>query len=596
MRYLLDKIKKSLKTYIQIAVVFGIAVLVLLYFLGYYDISFIDRNEWFGGFGSSESDSVEEDKKDPVGSGSDSQGKDSLESGDKNDNLPSDSQGGSDSDTETDSPALTPEKVKNTIKVYDEGRLDDYLSEIGTVSGYEDSGLVRAEETYNFVPNETTLAKMTFSFKLPTAYSLRTRDVVKTSVYLADDERGKVVEENYVTEDRPSVELYMGYIIIDKGENVILCSSDGTPLCQYHPDRFTPAYARDTEGRPLFKRHIYDVPDDPAGRDVYFYLSEDGKNFVVSDYDPEADSRGLTFDYPRDYGVSDSDMHPVRGEDGLYDYYVRTIWGGSYQLTGYNFIKAYPVFDGVGAVVWSEVVPTLEASGYEEDVYELYYGEYEPGDVIPANRGAMTFITQNGYRIINQYNPYYKEDYVRYVIEYLMPPLTDGVESIGYYYFDNGLARLRRQTIDWYAWDSSRIVRVISDEEILIRADGSEYDVPAGYSIEGYSDGVILLKSDSTNLYGFMDCTGGWIAQPIYSDATPFIEGLATLTLSDGRVGMIDVEGNIVLPFTYDSISQVSGGLILAYREENGWTVMRMMHEPESESSEWFEETIEENN
>ena len=53
--------------------------------------------------------------------------------------------------------------------------------------------------------------------------------------------------------------------------------------------------------------------------------------------------------------------------------------------------------------------------------------------------------------------------------------------------------------------------------------------------------------------------------------------GLATLKTEDGRVGMIDTEGNIVLQFTYDYISQVSDGLIAAYRRENGWTILKMM-------------------
>ena len=43
MKYLLRKIKKHIGTLVQIAVVFGAAALILLYFLGYYDFSFLDR-------------------------------------------------------------------------------------------------------------------------------------------------------------------------------------------------------------------------------------------------------------------------------------------------------------------------------------------------------------------------------------------------------------------------------------------------------------------------------------------------------------------------------------------------------------------------
>ena len=129
--------------------------------------------------------------------------------------------------------------------------------------------------------------------------------------------------------------------------------------------------------------------------------------------------------------------------------------------------------------------------------------------------------------------------------------------------------------IDAYNWAYVRRVRTMKDEQILIRTDGTEYELPAGYTLEGYSDGLILLSKDGR--YGFIDYTGEWIAQPIYTAATPFVCGLATLTTEDGRVGMIDTEGNIVLQFTYDYISQVSDGLIAAYRKENGWTVLKMM-------------------
>jgi len=118
---------------------------------------------------------------------------------------------------------------------------------------------------------------------------------------------------------------------------------------------------------------------------------------------------------------------------------------------------------------------------------------------------------------------------------------------------------------------------VVSDVDCLIRPDGSEYKLPLGYDLEGYSDGCILLSKNG--VYGFMDYTGAWIAQPMYTDAIPFVNGLGALQTADGRWGMIDTMGNIVLPFAYDAVSQVSGGLIAAYREENGWTVFRIMED-----------------
>ena len=90
-----------------------------------------------------------------------------------------------------------------------------------------------------------------------------------------------------------------------------------------------------------------------------------------------------------------------------------------------------------------------------------------------------------------------------------------------------------------------------------------------------YSDGMILLEKDG--LFGFMDYTGEWIAEPIYSYAEAFCEGLAVLKTKDGRYGMIDTAGNIVLPFAYSHVSSCSDGLVVCYSETNGWEIMRKM-------------------
>ena len=74
-----------------------------------------------------------------------------------------------------------------------------------------------------------------------------------------------------------------------------------------------------------------------------------------------------------------------------------------------------------------------------------------------------------------------------------------------------------------------------------------------------------------------MDYTGAWIAEPIYSYAEAFCEGLAVLATPDGRYGMIDTEGNIVLTFAYKHISSCSDGLIVCYSDEMGWEIMRKM-------------------
>ncbi len=111
------------------------------------------------------------------------------------------------------------------------------------------------------------------------------------------------------------------------------------------------------------------------------------------------------------------------------------------------------------------------------------------------------------------------------------------------------------------------------DVDVLVNQSGSEFPIPIGYTLCAYSDGVLLLEKDGK--YGFMDYTGDWIAQPIYTAATAFRSGLATLTTPDGRVGMIDRTGKIVLPFRYTYISSASDGLITAF--DGAWSVYKIM-------------------
>ena len=389
--------------------------------------------------------------------------------------------------------------------------------------------------TGEYIPGKTVLGKLTFSFQLPERFSLRNRDKTQKVIHYPEDDSEYYVTEKTVREQRPAVELYMGYILIDDGENLSIISSDATPLSGMDEEVYFPAFARDRYDRPLFYRLSEN------GEKLYFYLAMNGKNFISTEYDVLEEGRGLNFDYPASYGKSDTAVTTDRnGVSGRMAYVNR----GVGMVTGYDFTEAYAFSEGLAAVTTTK------------------------------NRNGMYFIDENGNRAFETWI-YYFNEHGRDGYANLVKPLTSGIENLGFYYFDHGLTRVRTQTIDAYNWAYVRRIRLMRDEHILIRTDGSEYDLPAGYELKAYSDGMILLEKDG--LYGFLDYTGEWIAQPIYTSATPFVCGLATLRTEDGRVGMIDTEGNIVLQFTYDYISQVSDGLIAAYRRENGWTILKMM-------------------
>lgn len=579
MKYFFRKIKKHIGTLAQIVIVFGAAALVLLYFLGYYDFSFLDRYAIFSGSGSNTSNNpFVSIQIDPAGKK------------DETDQPPETESENSGSYDGMDDMYVAPgdDEVDNTARIFNAGEFADYLLRIRTITKAEKDGFVSvpSDGSYTYETGRSILAKVVFDFNLPTRYANRARTVVKEVIVtpgengentddLMNDERYVVLEE--IRESRPAVELYMGYIILDDGDEFFLLDSSGNPLCRYDADRYIPAYTRDRQGRPLFKR------DDG----YYFHISDDGASFVFSDYDPETDSRGLHFDYPLLWGKSDSTSVFVVSEPEA-DVAAMT------ELYGEEFMEAVNTGDEEALAALAELtLPSRRIYGYEvrnangwvigkltenKFTMALPFMENRAAVTTDEDRGSLYFINQNGYRSFVNVTTYLNE-HNRYVTEYVMPPLTNGIESIGHYYYENGIVRIRRQIVDYWNYEVRQKTRIVKDYDCLVRLDGSEIPLPAGYTLEGYSDGRAILSKNG--FYGVYDITGRWIAQPIYVSAKPYMSGLCVLTLPDGRSGMIDTEGNIVLPFTYDFISSVSSGLIATYRGENGWVIYTMMEDPD---------------
>ena len=142
--------------------------------------------------------------------------------------------------------------------------------------------------------------------------------------------------------------------------------------------------------------------------------------------------------------------------------------------------------------------------------------------------------------------------------------LEDDIDSIGMYYYDSGYVMVR------YCLRGTSSERLYWNENRLVDAEGNYFDLPADYTLEGYSDGILLLKKDDGR-YGYMNNRGEWVAPAVYRDASPFLYHLAVVVDEDGNYGMIDAEGNVVLPCVFDYVSDASGGVVAAYRAESGW-------------------------
>ena len=510
--------RKILSRIPAIAVLLLLCIITVIYVDGWFDISFIVRGDASGD--GNETDIPEETVTSPA------------------EDVTTHDPDGNANGTETPGTSVAP--VPDTddvpaspvVEIPDISALPDGYS-LSYAEWVPDAGWKLAETSLDNAP-------------LPAYFS--SHETVKYDVSYVSSGDNTMYEAVYtpITVDETAITLYMGYIIVETETPgvVNIYSQSGAPLGSYKTSGTAPAFCRDKEGRPLFTH---------SG--AYYYLDAESGSFVLSDYDPALDLRGALFDYTPDYGVSDAKdrqfiskatlvevKDPVDGtviETNKYTFALANENGK--RLTGYKYSEAYGFSGSLAAVVDSE--------------------------------GHLSYISPDGDTEINTSRVYVDTANLgRKVIEFFMEPITNGAESIGYYFFEHGLVRARVLSLDYspYNWGE---IRVFDDEDVVITANGERFYIPPGYDVNAYSCGMLLLSGDGKR--GFMNYTGAWIVDPDLDGAEPFYEGLAVVK-KDGDVALIDTEGNIVLPYgQFSYISNASSGVIAAYDGE--WHVFYKM-------------------
>ena len=381
--------------------------------------------------------------------------------------------------------------------------------------------------------------------------TLRTRESVAYTRVPNEKYGGYTTESRTVYVERPLVEVYMDYILVDNGTTTALLDNTGKILyTDFDTEYYVPAYTRGSDGRAQFRALVQ--PTTKYGKAVtrYFEIDDNGE-LVASDYNDAAENRGLYCNYPSYFGLSDSD-YKSSYRDGSFGY----ARGSAGVLSGYRYTNAFQFSEGLAATTKTDDVLGVDILSY----VDTRFTNKITGSSSGWNHG-----------------PYYNLSGRRVSSVYRLPD-TRGTESLGFIYFDHGLVRIRRQEYDYYhTFDSlayeyhGHYVLCCTDEDLVMKIDGTLWDVPGGYTVKAYSDGVFLLEKDG--LYGFMDYTGKWIAQPVYDYAEPFNEGLAVIG-SDGRRGMIDTYGRFAVPMVFGYIQTCSGGVIAAWDEANGWNLL----------------------
>lgn len=445
---------------------------------------------------------------------------------------------------------LPPIYLQNLSTAFNTGLIDGYTSDRTALS------ITQRVELYNRLTAEIDLAgeeETLATYESYTADSYRLVKRLKLDyAYLTGTEIVDTFEKIYSNKDgsyitvshpnligRKTVETYMGYLLIssvttdDAGDEIThlsLWDRFGTQLVEDLGDK-EPYYARDYSNRPVF--------EDSEGK-LYAFT---GTKFVSVGL---GDLRSnLYYDYP---------AYPLGTYQDKYEVRYNT------SSNGYYYINA-------------------------KTKYALLYGSYPHAFNFSPEGLAVVETSEGIVQIINTS----KKQVIQPVLEYTyyvdvttgQPqrgrdfyhlPDTLGIESIGCAGFDHGWLRLRIQLTSRMIPSMGTVVR---DHEVLMNPEGKLFDIPDGYTIAGYSDGILLLEKDG--YYGYYSINGEWIAQPIYTYARPFIQGLAVLGSETGTVGMIDTEGNIVLPFAFSSISDVSSGVITTYCEGIGWETYELV-------------------
>ena len=474
-----------------------------------------------------------------------------------------------------------------------------------------------------YTRGNTILARVTEAQTFSDHYALR--DMSSTEVVpLSTNWAGTVkYGESAVTVPRPVLQVYFGYILWDDGRTIKLCNSEGNVLLN-DISAYEPVGYRDLAGHPLFRK------------DGIYYYYFDGYNHDPDTIFADQITPETIFEYPAEQPAcyplitAETEFTPVMPtaagmvECTVDENYFNTVrLNSSYEEMANKDPESFRlcerritktllnqaeidarnalIADQRAAILRGElpadtILPEPVEPVYQETDEGTFWGFIDKNggfvhypqfaraydyttdglavisDPSDESGSRLCAINKSGVRMVDAVRNYIHltDGGTATLIDGNHFPDTLGQENVGMLTFSNSLMRVRRRLIN-----TSAGYTVYDDYTVLVDTDGRYFNTPAGYELVSYSDGVLLLEKNG--YYGFMDRSGRWIAQPKYTYAQPFSEGLAVLGFASGARCMIDTKGNIVLPMAYTHISQCSNGVVVAFAEGHGWTVYNKM-------------------
>lgn len=300
------------------------------------------------------------------------------------------------------------------------------------------------------------------------------------------------------------VSIRMGYVFLSDGR---VFSSDLTDITALLKD-YKLTGERDKVGNPVFEKD-----------GSYFYLDS---SLVIqeSDYDKRFDDDGFDFDLPAYSGRIDF-------TDFIHTYSESKDKYGCRSL------------DKKTAYAYEEYEKVFNFSSYMQGTREIGVGciikkDKDTGELSLEYRSSFFYDMHDG-------------TYDNTIAKGVKLPKDRSINSIGYFYYDDGYTRISIKHKDGY-------------REVLMDVNGNILNPIEDFTLKGYSDGMLLLEKNG--LYGFCNNRLNWVTNPVFTEAKPYFEGIAVVMTEEGKYGAIDKNGDFVISPVFDSLSDCSGGIM----------------------------------
>ncbi len=375
-----------------------------------------------------------------------------------------------------------------------------------------------------FSSDSMTLIPLTLSVAENQAYSLSEEAYRDVQLSALPEVRGDAYETviSDATRPRPRLKSVGGYIVSDRGDGTydLLDTSGNAVLRALSYEQVSPTVLTDAAGNPVFTEN--------GG----YTVMRDGKRVAVDAAETmQLVNRSMCVE--KTGAVQDgTSIYSVNGKFGY-------LAANGTHLTDAVFTRAFAFSEGYAVALDETDLYIIRSDGTV-----LYNESYAREDDIEAKQS-------------------------------LILPTTEGTESLGHFYFDHGMLRIRRRIHytphEGYYYNNYYTF----DGDILINAYGVSSAPPNGYRLVWYHDGIRVLQNKSTGAWGLMNAVGEWITPPQFEDARSTVQGLTPVRYN-GKWGLVDQTGAFVLPAAFDNPPTVSGGLICAHSAEDGWLILQI--------------------